>query len=86
MRVSAVVGESTLEVAANPTVGSAAFAMHEAGIARRVSRKADVFSGRQTRRGKSQTPRSLDGRTEGNRSPEAHRRSHREDGQRVTGP
>jgi hypothetical protein len=48
--------------------------------------KVDVFSGRQTRRGKSQTPRSLDGRTEGNRSPEAHRRSHRQDGERVTGP
>jgi hypothetical protein len=48
--------------------------------------KADVFSGCESRRGKSQTPRSLDGRGEGNRTPEAHRRSHQEDGERVTGP
>src|SRR5450759_2642284 len=35
--------------------------------------KAGVFSRGQTCRGKSQTPRSLDGRVEGNRDPEAHR-------------
>jgi hypothetical protein len=39
--------------------------------------KADVFSGRQSHRGNSQTPRSLDGRAAGNQSPEAHRRHHR---------
>jgi hypothetical protein len=39
--------------------------------------KAVVFSGSQSRRGKSQRPRSLDGRAEGNRSLEAHRQSHR---------
>jgi hypothetical protein len=48
--------------------------------------KADVFSGCESRRGKSQTPRSLDGREEGNQVSEAHRRSHQEDGERVTGP
>jgi hypothetical protein len=35
--------------------------------------KAGVFSRDQTCRGKSQTPRSLDGRVEGNRDSEAHR-------------
>src|ERR1035437_10109160 len=35
--------------------------------------KAGVFSRRQTCRGKSQTPRSLDGRVEGNQDSEAHR-------------
>jgi hypothetical protein len=50
-----------------------------------VSRKADVFSGRQSHRGKSQTPRSLDGRAEGNQSPEAHRRDHRKDGSESPG-
>ena len=37
--------------------------------------KAGVFSRDQTCRGKSQTPRSLDGRVEGNRDSEAHRQS-----------
>ena len=50
---------------------------HDAHALGVMSRKADVFSGRQTRRGESQTPRSLGGRGEGNRAPEAHRRSHR---------
>jgi hypothetical protein len=50
------------------------------------AQKGDVFSGRQTRWGKSQTPHSLDGRGEGNRAPGAHRHRHHEDGQRVTGP
>jgi hypothetical protein len=35
--------------------------------------KAGVFSRGQTCRGKSQTPRSLDGRVEGNQDSEAHR-------------
>src|ERR1035437_2875274 len=35
--------------------------------------KAGVFSRRQTCRGKSQAPRSLDGRVEGNQDSEAHR-------------
>jgi len=35
--------------------------------------KAGVFSRRQTCRGKSQVPRSLDGRVEGNQDSEAHR-------------
>jgi hypothetical protein len=35
--------------------------------------KAGVFSRSQTCRGKSQTPRSLDGRVEGNQDSEAHR-------------
>src|SRR5450759_292409 len=35
--------------------------------------KAGVFSRDQTCRGKSQTPRSLDGRVEGNQDSEAHR-------------
>jgi hypothetical protein len=35
--------------------------------------KAGMFSGRQTRRGKSQEPCSLDGRVAGNQDPEAHR-------------
>jgi hypothetical protein len=48
--------------------------------------KADAFSGSQSRRGKSQRPRSLDGRAEGNRNPEAHRHRHLQDGQRVPGP
>ncbi len=48
--------------------------------------KADASSGSQSRRGKSQTPRSLDGRGEGNRTSEAHRQSHQKDGERVTGP
>jgi hypothetical protein len=48
--------------------------------------KADVFSGCESRRGKSQTPCSLDGRGKGNQPSEAHRRSHQEDGERVTGP
>jgi hypothetical protein len=39
-----------------------------------------------SRRGKSQTPRSLDSRVEGDRDSEAYRQSHRMDGERVTGP
>jgi ABC-type uncharacterized transport system substrate-binding protein len=52
----------------------------------RVQRKAGATSGCQSRRGKSQTPRSLDSRVEGNRDSEAYRQSHRTDGERVTGP
>src|SRR5262245_3030170 len=37
--------------------------------------KAGAFSGRQSHRSKSQTLRSLDGREERNRCPEAHRRT-----------
>ena len=37
--------------------------------------KAGMFSGSQSCRGKSQKPRSLDGRLEGNRRSEAHRQS-----------
>jgi hypothetical protein len=51
-----------------------------------VQSNADVFSGRQSRRGKSQQPRSLDGRVKGNRCSGAHRRSSREEGERVPGP
>src|SRR3989441_2038873 len=47
--------------------------------------KADVFSGRQSHRGNSQTPRSLDGRAAGNPSSEAHRRNHRKDGSERPG-
>jgi hypothetical protein len=47
--------------------------------------KADVFSGDESHRGKSQRPRSLDGRAEGNQSPEAHRRNHRKDGSEWPG-
>jgi len=47
--------------------------------------KADVFSGRQSHRGNSQTPRSLDGRAAGNPSSEAHRRNHRKDGSEWPG-
>src|SRR2546422_7878576 len=47
--------------------------------------KADVFSGRQSHRGNSQTPRSLDGRAAGNQSSEAHRRNHRKDGSEWPG-
>jgi hypothetical protein len=47
--------------------------------------KADVFSGRQTHRDKSQRSRSLDGRVEGNRTPGAHRRNHRTDGSELPG-
>src|SRR5207245_5943669 len=39
----------------------------------RVQRKAGATSGCQSRRGKSQTPRSLDSRVEGNRDSEAYR-------------
>src|SRR4029434_1960001 len=42
----------------------------------RVQRKAGATSGCQSRRGKSQTPRSLDGRVEGNRDSAAYRQSH----------
>src|SRR4030095_1445350 len=52
----------------------------------RVQRKAGATSGCQPRRGKSQTPRSLDSRVEGNRDSEAYRQSHRRDGEGVTGP
>ena len=38
--------------------------------------KAGVFSGRQTHRGKSQEPRSLDSEEEGNRISETYRQSH----------
>ena len=48
--------------------------------------KAGAFSGRQSHRGKSQTPRSLDGRGAGNPTPKAHRQRHPWDGKRVTGP
>jgi len=41
--------------------------------------KAGVFSGRQSRRGKSQEPRNLDSRVEGNRNSEAYRQSHLRD-------
>ena len=37
-----------------------------------VSRKAGVFSGSQTHRGKSQEPRSLDSREEGNQISETY--------------
>src|SRR2546422_9308271 len=47
--------------------------------------KADVFSGGQSRRGNSQTPRSLDGRAAGNQSSGAHRRNHRKDGSERPG-
>jgi hypothetical protein len=40
----------------------------------------------QARRGRSQEPRSLDGRQEGNQESEAHRQSHLRGGERVTGP
>jgi hypothetical protein len=51
----------------------------------RVQRKADVFSGSQSRRGKSQPPRSLDGRAKGDRRSEAHRQTHQEDGSESPG-
>ena len=43
--------------------------------------KADVFSGSQPRRGKSQSPRNSGGRVEGNRDSEAHRPSPRKEGE-----
>jgi hypothetical protein len=51
-----------------------------------VQSNADVFSGSQSRRGKSQQPRSLDGRTKGDRRSEAHRQSPQKEGERVAGP
>jgi hypothetical protein len=48
--------------------------------------KAGVSSGSQSRPGNRSEPCSLDGRCQGNRSPEAHRQSHHLDGERVSGP
>jgi hypothetical protein len=47
---------------------------------------AGVYSGRQTHRGKSQKPRSLDSGEEGNRISEAYRQSHLQGGEQVIGP
>ena len=47
--------------------------------------KAGVFSGRQSRRGKSQKPRSLDSRVEGNRNSEAYRQCHLRGGSESPG-
>jgi hypothetical protein len=47
--------------------------------------KARVLSRRQTYRGKSQKPRSLDSRGEGNRASGAYRRSHLRDGSELPG-
>ena len=48
--------------------------------------KASVFSRRQTCRGKSQAPRSLDSRVAGNQNPEAYRPGLPWGRPRVTGP
>ena len=67
-----------------PQVGEDLADDRSSGLAIASYRKADVFSGSQSHRGKSPTPGSLDGRVEGDRDSEAQ--SHREDGERVTGP
>ena len=48
--------------------------------------KVSVFSRRQTCRGKSQAPRSLDSRVAGNQDSEAYRRGLSSGRLRVTGP
>ena len=47
--------------------------------------KAGMFSRRQSCRGKSQEPRSLDSRVAGNQDPEAYRQSHLEGGCELSG-
>jgi hypothetical protein len=48
--------------------------------------KADMFSGNQSRQGKSQKPCSTGRICGGNEADEADRQSHLRDGERVTGP
>src|SRR5215831_2371976 len=50
-----------------------------------VQRRQTCSVGGKSHRGKSQSPRSLDGRAEGDRSSEAHRRNHRKDGSEWLG-
>mgnify|MGYP002808841390 CR=1 FL=1 len=72
----------------NPGHGQASVLMGHRASSRPYVRpaKAGMFSGRKSRRGKSQKPRSLGCRRGGNEAAEANRQSHPWDGERVTGP